>query len=76
MQAERGELVRYLIGIVLGFLIVFNWSTIKSYFDKQINEQAGGTSVTNSTNGHVQSFKSGQAETPNPAKNDLFKEFK
>lgn len=68
--------MRYLIGIVFGLLIVFNWSTIKSYFDKQIDEQAGAVNITNSLNGNVQSPKSGQTEKANQTKQDLFKEFK
>lgn len=31
--------MRLIIGIVLGILIVFNWSTIKSYFDSSLSGQ-------------------------------------
>lgn len=68
--------MRYLIGIVFGLLIVFNWSSIKSYFDKQIDEQAGAVSVTNKPDGSVQPPQTGQPEKTAPAKQDLFKEFK
>lgn len=31
--------MRLIIGIVLGILIVFNWSTIKGYFDSSLSGQ-------------------------------------
>lgn len=68
--------MRYLIGIVLGLLIVFNWSSIKSYFDTKIDEQAGNLSSVSKTEGVDQIAQPKQNEKSSPAKQDLFKDFK
>lgn len=68
--------MRYLIGIGLGLVIVFNWSSIKSYFDKQIDEQAVNLSITTKAEGSNQAPLSGQVEKAGSEKKDLFKDFK
>ena len=68
--------MRYLIGIVFGLLIVFNWSSIKAYFDKQIDHQATSLSGQSSTQPSAQSAPAPQADKSNSMKQDLFKEFK
>lgn len=40
--------MRLIMGIVLGILIVFNWSSIKSMFDSSLAEQANSVEKTNS----------------------------
>lgn len=69
--------MRYLIGIVFGLLIVFNWSSIKTYFDKNIDQQAEvliNTNKPEATN-QVQQQAS-QTDKPSSEKKDLFKDFK
>lgn len=68
--------MRYLIGIVFGLLIVFNWSSIKSYFDQKIDEQAGVISATGKTEGGAQAPQVNQLEKTGSEKKDLFKDFK
>lgn len=68
--------MRYLIGIVLGLFIVFNWSSIKSYFDSKIDEQAGSLSSVSKTEGGDQTAQPKKIEKTSPAKQDLFKDFK
>lgn len=69
--------MRYLIGIVFGFLIVFNWSSIKTYFDKNIDEQSGVIDSANKTEARNQtSQQTTQSEKTSTEKKDLFKEFK
>lgn len=69
--------MRYLIGIVLGLLIVFNWSSIKTYFDKNIDQQA--EVLTNSNKSEASSQvqqQAAQPDKPSSEKKDLFKDFK
>lgn len=68
--------MRYLIGIFLGLLIVFNWSSIKTYFDKQIDQQAGTVSPPSIGNVSEELLKSSQTEKTTSEKKDPFKEFK
>lgn len=69
--------MRYLIGIVLGLLIVFNWSSVKTYFDKNIDQQAGSIGTINKAEvGNQTSQQPVQNEKQSPEKKDLFKEFK
>ena len=68
--------MRYLIGIVLGLLIAFNWSSIKSYFDQKIDEQAGVISAPSKTEGATQIPQANQSEKASSEKKDLFKDFK
>jgi len=69
--------VRYLIGIVFGLLIVFNWSSIKTYFDKNIDQQAGALGSSNKAEVSNQTTQQPvQNEKPSSEKKDLFKEFK
>lgn len=69
--------MRYLIGIVFGLLIVFNWSSIKTYFDKNIDQQAGSIGSTNKVEVVNQTSQQPiQNEKASSEKKDLFKEFK
>ena len=65
--------MRYFVGIAMGLLIIFNWTSIKSYFDKKIDEQAGQVAA-------AQAEKSQNVAAPHKAptsqKQDLFKDFK
>ncbi len=67
--------MRYLIGIAIGLVIVFNWSSIKSYFDKSISEQAGSSAVKSESTGAPPEAPKKQEDT-SPPKQDMFKEFK
>jgi hypothetical protein len=69
--------MRYLIGIAIGLVIVFNWTTIKSYFDKKIDEQSSASPAS------PQAQAISPAQEPakkvvdeSGAKQDAFKEFK
>ena len=69
--------MRYLIGIAIGLVIVFNWSAIKSYFDKKIDEQSSASSVSP----QAQVISPPQEPVKKEAdesstKQDAFKEFK
>lgn len=69
--------MRYLIGIVLGLLIVFNWSSIKTYFDKNIDQQAEALTNSNKSEASNQlQQQAAQTDKPSSEKKDLFKDFK
>jgi len=68
--------VRYFIGIAIGLAIVFNWSSIKSYFDKSIAEQAVSAPAQGQSNVNQQGINQKQTDQSNSSKQDLFKEFK
>ena len=65
--------MRYFIGIAIGLMIIFNWSSIKTYFDKQIDEQAGQTATAPPEK--AQNVPT-QPKPAAPQKQDLFKDFK
>lgn len=68
--------MRYFIGIAIGLVIVFNWSSIKSYFDKNITEQAVPATVQGQSIGTPQEPIQKQTDKSDSPKQDLFKEFK
>ena len=68
--------MRYFIGIAIGLVIVFNWSSIKSYFDKNITEQAVPVSAQGQSISTPKDLNQKQTDQSNPPKQDLFKEFK
>ncbi len=41
--------MRIILGIILGILIVFNWSSVKSLFDSSLASQAGGGDKSGAT---------------------------
>lgn len=53
--------MRYIIGIVVGILIVFNWNSVKSMFDNSVAKQ--GQELT-----HSSSIASGKAPTDESSK--------
>lgn len=65
--------MRYFIGIAIGLMIIFNWSSIKTYFDKQIDEQAGQAATASPEK--TQNAPA-QPKPAAPQKQDLFKDFK
>ena len=57
--------MRLIMGIVLGILIVFNWSSIKIMFDSSLAEQATSAEKTNSAApAQVQPQPAVQPQTP------------
>jgi hypothetical protein len=68
--------MRYLIGIAIGLAIIFNWTTIKSYFDEKIIEQSSPKSTVSDTSEKVVKPTEDSTKKPDGAKQDLFKEFK
>lgn len=68
--------MRYLIGIAIGLAIIFNWSSIKSYFDKSIVEQAGSSQIqAGQLSEAPKELPKGQLDAP-VQKQDMFKDFK
>lgn len=65
--------MRYFIGIAIGLMIIFNWSSIKTYFDKKIDEQAGQAVTAQPEK--AQNASAQQKPAPQQ-KQDLFKDFK
>lgn len=65
--------MRYFVGIAIGLMIIFNWTSIKSYFDKKIDEQAGQVAATPAEKPQSATV---QQKTATPQKQDLFKDFK
>lgn len=68
--------MRYLIGIAIGLAIIFNWTTIKSYFDEKLVEQSGPKSTVSDPSEKVVKSTEENAKKPEGAKQDLFKDFK
>ena len=54
-------------------MIIFNWTSIKSYFDKKIDEQAGQVAATQPEKPQSTAV---QQKVATPQKQDLFKDFK
>lgn len=65
--------MRYFVGIAIGLMIIFNWTSIKSYFDKKIDEQAGQVTVSPVEKPQSPTV---QQKAATPQKQDLFKDFK
>ena len=60
--------MRYLIGIIFGILIVFNWSSVKSLFDASIGRQGhqlGQTMEPAGVNGNASPAPAVPAPTQN-----------
>lgn len=71
--------MKYFIGIAMGLLIIFNWSSIKSYFDKSISEQSGAISAPAADAKEPTALQEKTAPQTKPTtaqKQDLFKDFK
>lgn len=69
----KGYEMRYFVGIAIGLMIIFNWTSIKSYFDKKIDEQAGQVTATQPEKPQSTAV---QQKATTPQKQDLFKDFK
>ena len=68
--------MRILFGIALGLLVVFNWSSIRSYFDTQIDQQAKEGVAHKAAAPTPEAPRAPATEPPVPVKADPFKDFK
>jgi hypothetical protein len=66
--------MRIIIGIILGFFIIFNWGSIKDYFDGKLSE--GEASVESSQDSSKNKSSTKDAKSTKESKQDLFKDFK
>lgn len=69
--------MRYLIGIAIGLAIIFNWTYIKSYFDKKIDEQTNTSISKPDKEGNGDLIKKNkEGESDSGAQQDPFSKFK
>ena len=68
--------MRILFGIALGLIVVFNWSSIRAYFDTQIDQQAKEGAALKATAPIPEPAHAPSAEPAAGPKADPFKNFK
>lgn len=66
--------MRIIIGIVLGFFIIFNWGSIKDYFDSKLS--GGDASVESIQDANKNKSSAKESKSKSEPKQDLFKDFK